>query len=195
MALSRFTAVARINRPPSASAVANTNDSKGCRRPSGTGRSRVRRMRLSVWRSMTWLNADAPPATSAVPATVHTTTTASDRSPPAITYPANADATTSKLRRGFASATKSLARLRAAVNASALSFTRAPHANSRVRGSQLAGSRVRDSRVRGSQFADSLVRGLPFPDSHWKLETGNWKLETGSWELKAGSSKLECAAS
>ena len=46
--------------------------STGCSRRSGTGRSRVRRISASGSRSMTWLNADAPPATSAVPTTVQT---------------------------------------------------------------------------------------------------------------------------
>jgi hypothetical protein len=84
-ALSRFTPAPRISRPVIESAVANTSDSAGWRRPSGTGRNRVRRIRLSAFRSITWLNADAPPATSAVPTTVSTTLAVFDMSPPPIT--------------------------------------------------------------------------------------------------------------
>jgi hypothetical protein len=39
-------------------------------RRSGSGRSRVRRMRASVSRSYTWFSTADPPATSAVPTTV-----------------------------------------------------------------------------------------------------------------------------
>jgi len=45
----------------------------------------VRRINPSGSRSITWLNAEAPPATRAVPATVHTTRAASEISPPPMT--------------------------------------------------------------------------------------------------------------
>ena len=53
-------------------------------RPSGSGRSRVRRIRLSESRSITWLNADAPPATRAVPMIVESRAATFEVSPCAI---------------------------------------------------------------------------------------------------------------
>ena len=71
-ALSRFTPAPRSSSPTADIAVANTSASPGWSRPSGTGRRRVRFIRLSGSRSITWLNADAPQATSAVPASIKT---------------------------------------------------------------------------------------------------------------------------
>ena len=68
MALSRLAPNARIARPgdrehrPEHPCVARRDS-----RPSGIGRRRVRCIKASGWRSMIWLNADAPPATRAVP--------------------------------------------------------------------------------------------------------------------------------
>ena len=81
-AASTIDAGARTASPATDITAAKTSDSRGCRRPSGTGRSLVRRINPSGSRSITWLNADAPPATRAVPATVHTTRAASEISPP-----------------------------------------------------------------------------------------------------------------
>jgi hypothetical protein len=67
MAAGRFTPSHSIRRPVAESAVATVRPSTGVMRPSATGRSRVRFMSRSVSRSLTWLYAAAPLATSAVP--------------------------------------------------------------------------------------------------------------------------------
>ena len=56
-----------ISTPASVITIAKSSPSTGCRRCAGNGRVRVRRISASVSRSITWLNAEAPPATSPVP--------------------------------------------------------------------------------------------------------------------------------
>ena len=72
-------------RPPSVSTDANASASRDVTRPSGIGRIRVRAISVSDSRSMTWLNADAPPATSAVPMIIHSSRHTSWALPPAMT--------------------------------------------------------------------------------------------------------------
>src|SRR5262245_34786849 len=106
----RLTNDASSTTPAVASRAANQAPSAEPRRPLATGRPRVRPMRASVSRSQTWLNAAAPPATSAVPMRVWTRVARSTPSGEARYRPASVVISTNTLSRGFVSETKSVAR-------------------------------------------------------------------------------------
>ena len=65
-----FTNTASCTRPAMLSTIPKIRACAAVMRASGSGRSRVRRINLSDSRSHTWLSAEAPPATSAVPTSV-----------------------------------------------------------------------------------------------------------------------------
>ena len=93
--------------PTSEIITPNANAFSAVSRPDGIGRLAVRRIRASVWRSTTWLRAEAPLAIRAVPNKACQKTGQASGRAATSRKPAAVVKTTIKLIRGLVSSTKS----------------------------------------------------------------------------------------
>src|SRR5262245_26758666 len=108
-----FSVTARYTVPARDRPRPNQRASWGCNRPAGKGRHAVRRMRASCTRSLYWLRAAVPPATSAVPSRACARTNTSSAAA-AMTHPRLVAIKTSTRTRGLVRLRKSCARARSA---------------------------------------------------------------------------------
>ena len=105
-----FVKSARMAMPLREKKIPKRRASCGCMRPAGSGRPRVRFMRLSMSRSHHWLSAAAPPAQRAVPRSVAVRRTQSNGPLQPSRKPTSVVMRTRKERRAFTSSSTSSSR-------------------------------------------------------------------------------------